>query len=153
MVNYYNTKAVYPSFYQNTEASTIQAFCQIYIEECRAEGIKAEVAFCQAMKETGFLRYGGNVQIEQYNFAGMGSTGPGVRGESYPDVRTGIRAQVQHLKAYANTDSLNNICVDSRFRYVTRGTAPYVDGLEYNRTHTEKAGQQQIIMDIRLLYG
>lgn len=129
MVNYYNTKAVYPSFYQNTEASTIQAFCQIYIEECRAEGIKAEVAFCQAMKETGFLRYGGNVQIEQYNFAGMGSTGPGVRGESYPDVRTGIRAQVQHLKAYANTDSLNNICVDSRFRYVTRGTAPYVEWL------------------------
>ncbi|MCI5874687.1 MAG: GBS Bsp-like repeat-containing protein [Roseburia sp.] len=129
MTAYYNRHASYPSFYQNTEAPTIEAFCQIYIEECRAEGIKAEVAFCQAMKETGFLKYGGNVKIEQYNFAGMGSTGAGVQGESFPDVRTGIRAQVQHLKAYANNEALNNACVDNRFRYVTRGTAPYVEWL------------------------
>ena len=31
----------------------------------------------------------------------IGTTGGGVAGVSYPDVRTGIRAQVQHLKAYA----------------------------------------------------
>lgn len=129
MVAYYNRNATYPSFYQSTEAPTIEAFCQIYIEECRAEGIKAEVAFCQAMKETGFLKYGGNVQIGQFNFAGLGSTAAGVAGESYPDVRTGIRAQVQHLKAYANHEALNNTCVDTRFRYVTRGTAPYVEWL------------------------
>ena len=89
------------------------------------------------MKETGFLRYGGNVKIEQYNFAGMGSTGAGVAGESYPDVRTGIRAQVQHLKAYANNDPLKNACVDSRFKYVSRGTAPYVEwlGIQENPYH------------------
>ena len=81
------------------------------------------------MKETGYLRYGGNVKIEQFNFAGIGSTGAGVAGTSYPDVRTGIRAQIQHLKAYASTESLKNACVDDRFSYVTRGSAPYVEWL------------------------
>ena len=108
------------------------------------EGIKSEVAFCQAMKETGFLKYGGNVKIEQYNFAGLGSTGAGVPGESYPNVRTGIRAQVQHLKAYANSDSLNNACVDNRFKYVTRNSAPYVEwlGIQENPYHKGWASAQ-----------
>ena len=129
MADYYKASAYYPSYYANTEAPTIEAFCRIYVEECQAEGVKAEVAFCQAMKETGFLKFGGNVSITQFNFAGLGSTGPGVPGESYPDVRTGIRAQVQHLKAYGCADPLNQACVDSRFKYVTRNTAPYVEWL------------------------
>lgn len=65
----------------------------------------------------------------QYNFSGLGTTGRGVQGNSYPDVRTGIRAQVQHLKAYASTEELNENCVDSRFDMVTRGSAPYVEWL------------------------
>lgn len=60
-------------------------------------------------------------------FTYKGSTG--VAGTSYPDVRTGIRAQIQHLKAYASTESLKNACVDDRFSYVTRGSAPYVEWL------------------------
>ena len=50
-------------------------------------------------------------------------------GNTYPDVRTGIRAQVQHLKAYACTEPLNQTCVDDRFKYVSRGCAPYVQWL------------------------
>ena len=38
-----------------------------------------------------------------------------VAGVSYPDVRTGIRAQVQHLKAYACEDALNQDLMDTRF--------------------------------------
>lgn len=63
------------------------------------------------------------------NFAGIGTTGGGVAGVSYPDVRTGIRAQVQHLKAYACEDALNQDLVDTRFDMVTRGSAPYVEWL------------------------
>ena len=129
MVAYYNANQVYPAFYQNSDAPTIEAFCQIYIEECTAEGIKAEIAFSQAMKETGFLRYGGDVNIAQFNFAGLGATGGGNPGNSFSSVREGVRAQVQHLKAYASTEPLNNACVDPRFQYVTRGTAPYVEWL------------------------
>ena len=83
----------------------------------------------QAMLETGWLQVGGDGVESQYNFSGLGTTGGGVQGNSYPDVRTGIRAQVQHLKAYASTEELNENCVDSRFDMVTRGSAPYVEWL------------------------
>lgn len=109
-------------------ASTIERFAQIFYEEANAEGVKAEVAFTQCMKETGFLKYGGDVLPNQYNFAGIGATGA-VHGAKFKDVRTGIRAQIQHLKAYASTSPLNNACVDPRFNLVTRNTAPYVEWL------------------------
>jgi glucan-binding YG repeat protein len=110
-------------------ASTIRKFCQIILEEANAEGVRAEVVFAQAMKETGWLQFGGDVKVSQYNFAGLGATGGGVSGNSFKNVRTGIRAQVQHLKAYASTESLKNTCVDVRFTYVTRACAPYVEWL------------------------
>lgn len=109
-------------------ASTIERFAQIFYEEANAEGVKAEVAFTQCMKETGFLKYGGDVLPNQYNFAGIGATGA-VHGAKFKDVRTGIRAQIQHLKAYASTSPLNNACVDPRFNLVTRNTAAYVEWL------------------------
>ena len=110
-------------------ADTIETFCQIYCEEAEAEDIRAEVAFTQAMKETGFLQFGGDVSVEQFNFAGIGTTGGGVPGNSYPDVRTGVRAQIQHLKAYATDEALAGECVDDRYSYVTKGSAPYVEWL------------------------
>ena len=129
MVAYYRANATYPAYYASSDAPNIETFCQMYIQECTIEGVRPEVAFCQAMKETGFLRYGGDVGIEQYNFAGLGATGGGNPGNSFPSVRIGIRAQIQHLKAYASTESLKQTCVDDRFKYVTRGTAPYVEWL------------------------
>ena len=134
MIQFYKKKQkAYPeSIYATKGASSIEEFCKIYYEEARAEGIKAEVAFCQAMKETGWLQFGGDVKAYQCNFAGIGATGGGVSGASFKDVRTGIRAQIQHLKAYANTSPLNNVCVDPRFKYVKRGSAPYVEWLGKN---------------------
>jgi len=110
-------------------ADTIETFCQIYCEEAEAEDIRVEVAFTQAMKETGFLQFGGDVSVEQFNFAGIGTTGGGVPGNSYPDVRTGVRAQIQHLKAYATDEPLNQTCVDNRYEYVKKASAPYVQWL------------------------
>lgn len=82
------------------------------------------------MKETSFLKFTGDVSITQYNFAGLGATGNGVSGLSFSDIRTGIRAQVQHLKAYATKDlPLANPCVDPRFNYVQRGCAQFVEWL------------------------
>ena len=125
MVAYFpSVDARYPeSVYESKGAPTIDAFAQIVVEEAQAEGVKAEIVFCQAMKETGWLRFGGSVKPDQCNFAGLGATGGSVSGAVFPDVRTGIRAQVQHLKAYASTDPLVNKCVDPRFSYVKRGSA------------------------------
>ncbi|MGO5372197.1 N-acetylmuramoyl-L-alanine amidase [Holdemanella porci] len=110
-------------------AANIEEFCQIFYEEAITENIRPEVAFCQAMKETGFLQFGHDVKPDQCNFAGLGATGNGNAGNSFASVREGIRAQIQHLKAYATTENLINACVDSRFNYVKRGSAPYVEWL------------------------
>lgn len=110
-------------------AESIDEFCRIILEESSLEGVRGEVVFVQAMLETGWLQFQGDAQTQQYNFAGLGTTGNGVRGNSYPDVRTGIRAQVQHLKAYASTEELTESCVDTRFDMVARGSAPYVEWL------------------------
>lgn len=140
MVRYYKAnasgydtfKAKYEGKYDGSLAKggarTIEQFAQIFYEEANAEGVKAEVAFTQCMKETGFLKYGGDVLPNQYNFAGIGATGA-VHGAKFKNVRTGIRAQIQHLKAYASTSPLKNACVDPRFNLVTRNTAPYVEWL------------------------
>ena len=126
---YMNSKRTYPSgALSKGGASNITQFCEILYDEAVAENVKPEVVFGQAMKETGYLQFGGDVKVEQFNFAGLGATG-GVPGESFKDVRTGIRAQVQHLKAYASKDSLKNEVVDTRFAYVTRNCAPYVEWL------------------------
>lgn len=140
MVRYYNSnasgydtfKAKYNGKYNGVLAKggarTINQFAQIFYEEATAEGVRAEVAFTQCMKETGFLKYGGDVLPSQYNFAGIGATGA-VHGASFSNVRMGIRAQIQHLKAYGSLDGLTNQCVDPRFNLVKRGSAQYVEWL------------------------
>lgn len=134
MVSYFQSGNVpYPSEQLSKGgADSIEAFCQMYYDEASAEGVRPEVAFAQTMKETGWLQYGGDASIEQFNFAGLGTTGGGVPGNSYPDVRTGIRAQIQHLKAYATADALAQECVDDRYEYVMKGSAPYVEWLGQN---------------------
>ena len=110
-------------------APDIDTFCAIVIEEADAEGVRGEVVYEQAMLETGWLQFGGDASAGQFNFSGLGTTGGGVAGNSFPDVRTGIRAQVQHLKAYASSEELVQACVDNRFQYVARESAPYVEWL------------------------
>ena len=107
-----------------------QDIVDIYLEEGKAEGVKGDVAFAQSCLETGNFKFGGDVTEDQNNFAGIGTTGGGVKGHTFKDVRTGVRAQIQHLKAYASKEPLKNKCVDPRFDLVTRGIAPTVDGLE-----------------------
>ena len=139
MVRYYNSKSSgYDTFTGENKkyngslakggASTIEQFAQIVYEEAQAEGVRAEVVFAQCMLETGFLKYGGDVLPNQYNFAGIGATGA-VHGASFANVRLGVRAHVQHLKAYASLDGLTQQCVDPRFNLVARGCAQYVEWL------------------------
>ena len=130
MVSLYNsTGHIYPTIYASKGATTINDFCQIVSEEANAEGVKAEILFAQAMYETGWLQFGGSVKAEQCNFGGIGAVNATAGGASFGDVRSGLRAQVQHLKAYASKEALNNPCVDPRFEKVKRGVAPCVEDL------------------------
>ena len=80
-----------------------------YYEEGRREGIRPDVAFCQALKETGFFRYGGDVVPEQNNYCGLGTTGGGVKGEYFA---------TQHLLAYSSTRRPTMPVVDPRYGIV-----------------------------------
>ena len=127
---YMRTNAAYPAeALSRGGAPTVRDFCQIVYDEAVAEGVRPEVVYCQVMHETGNLKFGGDVKIEQYNFAGLGATGGGNPGNSFKDVRTGIRAQVQHLKCYACAEPLNQEKVDPRWWDALRGTAVYVQHL------------------------
>lgn len=101
-----------------------------YLEEGAIEGIRGDIAFAQSCLETGNFTYVGSaVTLEQNNFCGMGVTVNGEKGCSFDTPQLGIRAQIQHLKAYANTEPLVQKCVDPRFAYVQRGCAPWLEWL------------------------
>jgi len=104
-------------------------FAKIYVEEASFEGVNHDIAFIQMCLETGFLRYGGDVKPEQNNFCGLGATGGGEPGLSFPEPRIGVRAQIQHLKAYATPEPLKLDLVDPRYRYVRLGSSPTIEGL------------------------
>lgn len=146
-------EAAYPSsVYSSKGASTIYEFAQIVFEESAAEGVRAEIVFCQEMLETGWLKFGGDVKAEQCNFAGIGATGGGAHGATFANVREGVRAQVQHLKAYASTEPLNNPCVDPRFSLVTRGCATCLEQLD-GRWATGGNYGERIMVIVRQLFA
>lgn len=103
-----------------------------YISEGEAEGVRGDIAFAQSCIETGnfaFPQATCAVTLSQNNFAMMGVTGTFVKGLSFDTPQLGIRAQVQHLKAYASTEALAGECVDPRFKLVQRGSAEFVEWL------------------------
>lgn len=110
---------------------TLEQLAEIFLEEGKAEGVRGDVAFAQSLHETGYFKFGGIVLPSQNNYAGIGALNGNATGQAatFPDPRTGVRAQIQHLKAYASTEPLVNTCVDPRFSLVTRGSAPYVEWL------------------------
>lgn len=142
MVNFFRSKGRnYPGeALGKGGAATIEEFCHILFLEAKAEGVKAEVVFAQAMLETGYLKFGGDVKIEQFNFAGIGATGHGVPGNSFKNVTIGLRAQTQHLKCYASTEPLNQKIEDPRWAEYLRGTATSVEELSWKWAENQEYG-------------
>lgn len=111
-------------------AQSVIDMIPLYLSEGKTEGMRGDIAFAQSCLETGNFGFSGSaVTLDQNNFCGMGVTSNGMKGNSFETPQLGIRAQIQHLKAYASTEALRNECVDPRFKYVTRGSAEYVEWL------------------------
>ena len=77
-----------------------------YEKHGRAHSVRWDYAFFQMVVETNYLQFKnatgkGDVSPQQNNFAGIGTTGGGVPGDSFPDVSTGVLGQMQHLIAYS----------------------------------------------------
>ena len=85
---------------------TIEVLAQYYIEEGRAEGVRGDVAFAQSVIETGYFGFVGSiVKPENFNYAGMGACDSCNSGRQFPSARVGVRAQIQHLKNFADPNS------------------------------------------------
>ena len=80
---------------------------RLYKTHGEAWRVRWDYAFFQMIIETNHLMFhngngrAGDVKAKQNNFAGLGTTGGGVPGDGYPDVSTGVLAQIQHLVAYS----------------------------------------------------
>jgi hypothetical protein len=111
---------------------SIEQLTGYFVLEGNVENVRGDIAFAQSIIETGWFRYGGQVQCGQNNFGGIGATDGGAQGASFPDADTGVRAQIQHLRAYADSSAtsctvppLHTPCVDPRFDFVSpKGKAP-----------------------------
>jgi hypothetical protein len=86
---------------------------RFYRQHGEALRIRWDYAFFQMLLETNYLTFRtgrggfGDVKPSQNNFAGLGTTGGGVPGDSFPDVATGVLAQIQHLVAYSGEPVAN----------------------------------------------
>jgi N-acetylmuramoyl-L-alanine amidase/Mannosyl-glycoprotein endo-beta-N-acetylglucosaminidase len=95
---------------------------EIYIEEAKAEAVNHDLAFAQMCVETRFLAFGGAILSEFNNFASLGDRQ--TEWAQFTNLRQGVRAHIQQLKAYASNDLLVQECVAPRFELVKRGIAP-----------------------------
>jgi Mannosyl-glycoprotein endo-beta-N-acetylglucosaminidase len=131
----------------------VQTLAQYFIEEGDAEGVRGDVAFVQSVLETGWFRFPGSVPASYNNFAGIGATGAGGVPAQFPDARTGVRAQIQHLRAYADATAtsctippLHHSCVDPRFGLVTpKGKAPTWNQMGNGNWATSTTYAQKIV--------
>ncbi len=99
---------------------TVEALVNIYYEEGGREHIRPDIALCQAIKETGYFNYGGDVLPAQNNFCGLGATGNHVRGAVFATPRLGARAHIQHLLAYASKDLPSAPIEDPRYQHIVK---------------------------------
>ena len=127
MTNFLLSKNAKP----NLKCTPLQ-LAEYYISEGNTEGVRGDVAFAQAIHETGYFKYGGDVLPEQNNYCGYAATNTTEKGKGawFSNPQMGVRCHIQHLKSYASKDALKKPLVQpsngvqNRFHLVTRGIAP-----------------------------
>jgi hypothetical protein len=113
-------------------------YAQIYLEEGDAEGVRGDLAFCQACLETGnFTFKDRNTVLAHNNFCFIDWVDHKCLRVEFATPREGIRAHIQHLKALADNGPLLKRCVDPFFDEVERGSAWTI----------EQLGQQEALDD------
>lgn len=115
MVNFINKRNPNPKL-----NCTVKQLVHLYYLEGGREGIRPDIALCQAIKETGTWNYGGDVTPDQNNFCGLGTTGGGVKGEYFTTPQLGARAHIQHLLSYASKRPPKVEIVDPRYELIKK---------------------------------
>jgi len=107
----------------------VETLAALFVFEGAREGVRGDIAFAQAVLETGWFGFPGSVPPGHNNFAGIFVGGVPA---SFGSASEGVRAQIQHLRAYADPAAthcavppLNAPCVDPVFHAVIpKGKAP-----------------------------
>ena len=94
---------------------SVEELVDLYWIEAEREGVRPDLALAQSLVETGFYRYGGDVEHNQNNFCGLGTTGGGVKGASFKTPELGVRAHIQHLLAYTQKSLPKTKIIDPRY--------------------------------------
>lgn len=131
----------------------IDTLTRLYIEEGRAEGVAGDLAFAQAVLETGSFRWPGHGQVRasQNNFAGIGACDGGTcTVATFRNARIGVRAQIQHLRAYADptvtVSRLAHPLESPRFHLVTpKGRAPTWEQMGRGNWATDPAYSTKVL--------
>ena len=110
---------------------TLEELVAYYYEEAGSEGVRPDIALCQALKETGFFKYGNDVKAMQNNYCGLGALGNNVPGYSFYSPQRGVRAHIQHLLAYSTTRMPNKELVDPRFMVLVEKYPQYRGAAKY----------------------
>ncbi|HWJ61313.1 MAG TPA: DUF4214 domain-containing protein [Acidimicrobiales bacterium] len=108
---------------------SIDALASYYIDEGRDEGVAGDLAFAQSIVETGYFAFSSRVLPTYNNFSGLGAVDGGTGAATFSTAQLGVRAQIQHLRAYADptvtTAKLAHPVIDPRFSLVApKGKAP-----------------------------
>jgi peptidoglycan hydrolase CwlO-like protein len=96
MVAWFNAQGYHPRL----SDTTVAELAQIYVDEGNAENVRGDFAFAQAVVETG-----GFSAAADHNYSGIGWCDSCSRGIVFPTPRDGVRAQIQLLLNYADSDS------------------------------------------------
>ncbi|WP_334141645.1 glucosaminidase domain-containing protein [Rhabdothermincola sp.] len=83
---------------QSRAGAPVADLARWYIEEGAAEGLRGDVAFAQAVLETGGFTNDDTVRFN--NYAGIGHCDSCPTGWAFPSPQEGVRAQIQLLKSY-----------------------------------------------------
>lgn len=137
---------------QELSASYIKSIVNHYFKETKAENINHDVAIAQMCLETNFLKYTGVVPFGSNNFAGIGAVNSYTEGHRFPSKKIGIRAHIQHLKAYSSKQSLFHDVVDPRYKYVKKGSCKYIQDLT-GKWATDKRYGAKIINLVKEIYN
>ncbi|GFN23807.1 stalk domain-containing protein [Thermanaeromonas sp. C210] len=118
---------------------------ELYIKIGKQYGVRGDLAFAQAVKETRYFQFTGSVKAFQNNYCGLWATSqpltgqeslngadpsavslqPGLYGATFASPAIGVEAHIQHLYAYATKEPLppGKTLYDPRFNLVQRGSA------------------------------
>ncbi len=136
----------------DADEGMVKRLIKIYIIESNREGVNYEIAFCQMCLETGFLKFEGSVSKNQHNYCGLGCIDMFSGGDWFASMEEGVRAHIQHLKAYASFEPVKSPMVDPRFNNVKRGTVNIVTELTGKWASDPEYGQK-ISSLINRMYG